>query len=121
MKKIMTLAGFPLAALALSAPAANASANSESRPARDVDAANSWNFTEAEVCLQELAVVPLDGARLDDTIDHCANGNVLDPRLTPHRRQTAPIADRVVHIAWSAGPTRRTIRTDTQKSAATSP
>ncbi|MGV9625753.1 hypothetical protein [Streptomyces sp. NPDC003487] len=77
MKKIITLAGLPLAALALSAPAAHA--DTDSNFGSGVNAANNWNFSAAAVCLQELAVVPVGSAPLDSAVNHCANGNVLDP------------------------------------------
>jgi hypothetical protein len=43
-----------------------------------VNAPNDWNFSAAAVCFQELAVVPVGGARTGNTVDHCANGNVLN-------------------------------------------
>ncbi|MEU3838747.1 hypothetical protein AB0E88_01705 [Streptomyces sp. NPDC028635] len=77
MKKIMTLAGLPLAALALSAPAAHA--DNDSNFGSGVNAANNWNFSAAAVCFQELAVVPVGGDGLGNTVNHCVNGNVLNP------------------------------------------
>ncbi|MFF9113826.1 MULTISPECIES: hypothetical protein [unclassified Streptomyces] len=77
MKKIITLAGLPLAALALSAPAAHADNGSDF--GSGVNAANNWDFSAASVCFQELAVVPVGGASLGNTVNHCVNGNVLDP------------------------------------------
>lgn len=72
----MTLTALPLAALALSAPAAYADTDSNFGPG--VNAANNWNFSAAAVCFQELAVVPIGGASLSDTVNHCVNGNVLN-------------------------------------------
>lgn len=43
-----------------------------------VNAANNWNFSAAAVCFQELAVVPVGGAWVGDTVNHCTNGNVLN-------------------------------------------
>ncbi|MFF9213287.1 MULTISPECIES: hypothetical protein [unclassified Streptomyces] len=62
MGKIITIAGLPLAALALSAPAAHADNDSDCGPG--LNAASNWNLDAASVCFQELAVVPVDGAPL---------------------------------------------------------
>ncbi|MEU6151429.1 hypothetical protein ABZ816_15665 [Actinosynnema sp. NPDC047251] len=43
-----------------------------------VDAAGNWAFSAADVCLQELAVVPAGGQWNGNHADHCANGNVID-------------------------------------------
>ncbi|MFF3417584.1 hypothetical protein ACFYW9_23205 [Streptomyces sp. NPDC002698] len=76
MKNIMMLAVLPVAALALAAPVAHA--DNDSNFGSGVNAANNWNFSAASVCLQELAVVPVGGASVGDTLNHCANGNVLN-------------------------------------------
>ncbi|WP_193242117.1 hypothetical protein [Streptomyces phaeolivaceus] len=79
MKKIMTLALLPAAALALASPAqADASADHDSNFGPGVNAANNWNFSAAAVCFQELAVVPVGGEWTGNTTNHCANGNVLN-------------------------------------------
>lgn len=76
VKKIMTLALLPAAALALAAPA---HADNDSNFGSGVNAANNWNFSAAAVCFQELAVVPVGGAWSANAVNHCANGNVLNP------------------------------------------
>ncbi|MBE1598782.1 hypothetical protein H4687_004911 [Streptomyces stelliscabiei] len=76
VKKIMTLALLPAAALALAAPA---HADNDSNFGSGVNAANNWNFSAAAVCFQELAVVPVGGAWSGNAVNHCANGNVLNP------------------------------------------
>ncbi|MFE1290872.1 hypothetical protein [Streptomyces sp. NPDC058751] len=76
MKKIMMLTALPLAALALSAPAAQADNDSNFGPG--VNAATNWTFSAASVCFQELAVVPVGGASLGNAVNHCVNGNVLN-------------------------------------------
>ncbi|WP_369189123.1 hypothetical protein [Streptomyces sp. R08] len=77
MKKIMMLAALPAAALAFAAPAAHADNDANFGPG--VNAANNWNFSAAAVCFQELAVVPVGSPWVGDTVNHCVNGNVLDP------------------------------------------
>ncbi|MGW9303014.1 hypothetical protein ACWHA3_19660 [Streptomyces cyaneofuscatus] len=75
MRKIMTCGLLAAAALAVTTPAV---ADHDSNFGSGVNAANNWNFTAADVCIQELAVVP---ALNDETGDHknnCANGNVID-------------------------------------------
>ncbi|MFF7472651.1 hypothetical protein [Streptomyces sp. NPDC008092] len=75
MKKIMMLAALPAAALALATPA---HADNDSNFGSGVNAANNWNFSAAAVCFQELAMVPVGGAWVGDTLNHCVNGNVLN-------------------------------------------
>ena len=43
-----------------------------------VNAANNWNFTAADVCIQELAVVPALSAWTGNHHNNCSNGNVID-------------------------------------------
>jgi len=74
MKKIITLTALTVAGLALSAPA---HADDDSNFGPGINAANNWNFSAASVCFQELAVVPVGGAWDGNTVNHCANGNVL--------------------------------------------
>ncbi|PWG14700.1 hypothetical protein DF268_05325 [Streptomyces sp. V2] len=74
MKKIVT-AVLPLAALVLAG--APAHADNDSNFGSGVNAANNWNFSAADVCFQELAVVPTGGAGVGDAVNHCANGNVI--------------------------------------------
>ncbi|MGP3683232.1 hypothetical protein ACTVZO_00695 [Streptomyces sp. IBSNAI002] len=75
MKKVITAAGLVLASVALTAPA---HADNDSNFGGGVSAANNWNFTAAEVCLQEVAVVPVMGEWVGDHADNCSNGNVID-------------------------------------------
>lgn len=75
MKKITATAALALAALALASPA---QADDGDNFGQGVSAANNWNFTAAAVCFQELAVVPVGGAWVGDTVNHCVNGNVLN-------------------------------------------
>lgn len=77
MKKIISVAGFALAAAAVATPA---HADNDSNFGPGVNAANNWNFSAASVCFQELAVVPVSGEVTDSTVNHCVNGNVLDPK-----------------------------------------
>lgn len=74
MKKIM-FAALPALAVSLAAPVAHADNDSGSG---GVNAANNWNFTEAAVCLQEVAVVPVLGDWAGDHVNSCSNGNVID-------------------------------------------
>ncbi|MBL1109349.1 hypothetical protein JK361_32990 [Streptomyces sp. 5-8] len=76
MKKITMLTALPLAALALSAPAAQA--DDDSNFGAGANAVTGWTFSAASVCFQELAVVPVGGATLGDAVNHCVNGNVLN-------------------------------------------
>ena len=64
------------AALAAASPAA---AGPGSNFGGGVDSADDWNFSAAEVCLQELAVVPVLGDYVSDHVNNCSNGNVTDP------------------------------------------
>ncbi|MFE0645159.1 hypothetical protein ACFW2Y_26640 [Streptomyces sp. NPDC058877] len=75
MKKIISIAALALTGLALASPA---HADDDANFGSGVNAANNWNFSAAAVCLQELAVVPVGGAWTGDTVNHCADGNVLD-------------------------------------------
>ncbi|MFJ9179191.1 hypothetical protein [Streptomyces sp. NPDC102360] len=77
MKKIITVAGLALAATGLAAPA---HADNDSNFGGGINAANNWNFSAAAVCFQELAVVPVGGSSVGNAVNHCANGNVLDPK-----------------------------------------
>ncbi|MEV7522392.1 hypothetical protein [Streptomyces sp. NPDC091371] len=76
MKKIISAAALTVAALALAAPA-HADDN-DSNFGGGVNAANNWNFTAADVCLQEVAVVPALGDWVGDHANNCSNGNVID-------------------------------------------
>ncbi|MFE2556737.1 hypothetical protein ACFXGT_11985 [Streptomyces sp. NPDC059352] len=75
MKKIISVAALALTSLALATPA---HADHDSNFGPGVNAANNWNFSAAAVCFQELAVVPVGGAWVGDTVNHCVNGNVLN-------------------------------------------
>jgi hypothetical protein len=74
--KRITLTVLSTAALALSAPMAHA--DNDSHFGSGVDAANNRNFTAADVCVQELAVVPDLSDRTGDHKVNCSNGNVID-------------------------------------------
>jgi hypothetical protein len=63
------------AALAAASPAA---ADNDSNFGGGVNAAQNWNFTAADVCLQEVAVVPVLGDWVGDHVNNCSNGNVID-------------------------------------------
>ncbi|MFI1713413.1 hypothetical protein [Streptomyces litmocidini] len=76
MKKIIATAALALTSLALATPA---HADDDSNFGPGINAANNWNFSAAAVCFQELAVVPVGGAWTSDTVNHCVNGNVIDP------------------------------------------
>ncbi|MEV0622653.1 hypothetical protein AB0I81_55700 [Nonomuraea sp. NPDC050404] len=43
-----------------------------------MNAANNWNFTAADVCIQELAVVSAASAWTGNHGNTCLNGNVID-------------------------------------------
>ncbi|MFF8727886.1 hypothetical protein ACF073_15540 [Streptomyces sp. NPDC015171] len=75
MRKIITTATLALAALALAAPA---HADDDRNFSSGVNAANNWNFTAADVCFQEMAVVPAVADYLSD-YNTCSNGNTTDP------------------------------------------
>ncbi|MEV5535000.1 hypothetical protein [Streptomyces prunicolor] len=75
MKKIMMLAALSAAAIAFAAPA---HADNDTNFGSGVNAANNWNFTAADVCLQELAVVPAMSDWTGNHKNNCSNGNVID-------------------------------------------
>ncbi|WP_030208283.1 hypothetical protein [Streptomyces sp. NRRL S-87] len=75
MKKILTVASLALAVTGLGAPA---HADNDSNFGGGVNAANNWNFTAADVCLQEVAVVPVLGDWAGNHANNCSNGNVID-------------------------------------------
>ncbi|MDX3507020.1 MULTISPECIES: hypothetical protein [Streptomyces] len=77
MRKIITCG--LLAAAALSGSAATpAFADNDSNFGSGVNAANNWNFTAADVCIQELAVVPAMSDWTGNHKNNCSNGNVID-------------------------------------------
>lgn len=82
------MAILPATALAFAAPAAHA--DNDSNFGSGANAANNCNFSAASVCFQELAVVPVGGPWVGNTVNHCVNGNVLDPSWppTPQHRVT---------------------------------
>ncbi|KAG0333105.1 hypothetical protein BG000_009465 [Podila horticola] len=43
-----------------------------------VNAVNNLNFSAADVCLQELATVPIGASYIGKNINACTNGNVAD-------------------------------------------
>ncbi|MEU3606241.1 hypothetical protein AB0E83_12415 [Streptomyces sp. NPDC035033] len=75
MRKIITCGLLAAAALAAATPAF---ADNDGHFGSGADAANDWNFTAADVCLQELAVVPALSDQTGSHTDNCGNGNVID-------------------------------------------
>jgi len=75
MRKIITCGLLATAALCSTTPAF---ADNDSNFGSGVNAANNWNFTAADVCIQELAVVPALSDWTGDHKNNCSNGNVLD-------------------------------------------
>lgn len=53
-------------------------ADHDSNVGNGANAASYWNFTAAEVCLQELAVVAALSDWTDDRKNNCSNRNVID-------------------------------------------
>ncbi|MFF2191401.1 hypothetical protein [Streptomyces sp. NPDC058157] len=77
MKKIIALTALTLAGVGLAVPA-HADTDTDSNFGSGVNAANNWNFTAADVCIQELAVVPALGDWTGNHRNNCSNGNVID-------------------------------------------
>ncbi|RST00362.1 hypothetical protein EF910_32010 [Streptomyces sp. WAC07149] len=75
MKKIIAITALTLAGVGLAAPAY---ADNDSNFGGGINAANNWNFTAGEVCLQEIAVVPVMGDWVGNHANNCSNGNVID-------------------------------------------
>ncbi|MCX5442412.1 MULTISPECIES: hypothetical protein [unclassified Streptomyces] len=75
MKKIITVAAMALAGTAMAVPA---HADNDANFGSGVNAANNWNFTAADVCMQELAVVPALSDWTGNHKNNCSNGNVID-------------------------------------------
>lgn len=73
-KKTLAATALALSALALAAPA---QADDDTNFGGGVNASGNWNFSAADVCLQELAVVPVGAPSAGDTTSTCTNGNVL--------------------------------------------
>ncbi|MGV9785556.1 hypothetical protein [Streptomyces sp. NPDC003435] len=76
MRKIIMCGLLAAAALSGATPAF---ADNDGDFGSGVNAANNWNFTAADVCIQELAVVPALSDWTGDHKNNCANGNVIDP------------------------------------------
>ncbi|MEU1861804.1 hypothetical protein [Streptomyces gardneri] len=76
MKKIVSVAALVVASVAFAAPAAHA--DNDTNFGSGVNAANNWNFTAADVCIQELAVVPALSDWTGNHKNNCSNGNVID-------------------------------------------
>lgn len=77
------LVGIGLSALATAPamaaePGGNAGSANDSNFGDGSNAATNWNFTAADVCLQEVAVVPVLGDWVGDHVNNCSNGNVID-------------------------------------------
>ncbi|MFF3775803.1 hypothetical protein [Streptomyces sp. NPDC002232] len=75
MRKIITC-GLLAAVTVLAAPPAFA--DNDGNFGSGVNAANNWNFTAADVCIQELAVVPALSDWTGNHKNNCSNGNVID-------------------------------------------
>ncbi|WP_328946864.1 hypothetical protein OG259_40715 [Streptomyces sp. NBC_00250] len=75
MKKIIAITALAFTGLALASPA---HADNDSNFGSGVNAANNWNFTAADVCIQELAVVPALSDWTGNHKNNCSNGNVID-------------------------------------------
>ncbi|WP_225101075.1 hypothetical protein [Streptomyces sp. CoH27] len=75
MKKIISIAAVALAPIGLATPAF---ADDDSNFGSGVNAANNWNFTAADVCVQELAVVPVLADWTGSHKNNCSNGDVID-------------------------------------------
>ncbi|WP_030762515.1 hypothetical protein [Streptomyces griseus] len=75
MRKIITCGLLAAAALSAATPAF---ADDDGHFGSGVDAANNWNFTAADVCVQELAVVPALSDWTGDHKNNCDNGDVID-------------------------------------------
>ncbi|WP_031003621.1 hypothetical protein [Streptomyces sp. NRRL F-5727] len=75
MRKIITCGLMAAAALTAATPAF---ADHDGGFGSGVDAANHWNSTAADVCVQELAVVPALSDWTGDHKNNCSHGNVVD-------------------------------------------
>ncbi|PVC82166.1 hypothetical protein DBP19_33690 [Streptomyces sp. CS090A] len=75
MRKIITCGLLATAALCSATPAL---ADNDSNFGSGVNAANNWNFTAADVCIQELAVVPALNDWSGNHENNCSNGNDVD-------------------------------------------
>ncbi|MFF3153223.1 hypothetical protein [Streptomyces sp. NPDC057910] len=75
MRKIIT---YGLLAATAALTATPALADNDNNFGSGVNAANNWNFTAADVCIQELAVVPALSDWTGNHKNNCSNGNVLD-------------------------------------------
>ncbi|WP_432008080.1 hypothetical protein [Streptomyces parvus] len=75
MRKIITCGLLAAAALSTATPAF---ADNDSNFGSGVNAANNGNFTAADVCIQELAVVPALSDWTGNHKNNCSNGNVID-------------------------------------------
>ncbi|MCL7430400.1 hypothetical protein [Streptomyces sp. YS415] len=75
MRKIITCGLLAAAALSAATPAF---ADNDSNFGSGANATNNWNFSAAEVCLQELAVVPALSDWTSNHKNNCSTGNVID-------------------------------------------
>ncbi|MEU9951342.1 MULTISPECIES: hypothetical protein [Streptomyces] len=82
MRKIITCGLLATAALCSATPAF---ADNDSNFSSGVNAANNANFTAADVCIQELAVVPALSDWTGNHKNNCSDGNVID-----HSGSTTP-------------------------------
>ncbi|WP_432061694.1 hypothetical protein [Streptomyces sp. S1] len=75
MRKIITCGLLAAAALSAATPAF---ADDDSNFGGAVGSAANWTFTAADVCIQELAVVPALSDWTGIPHNNCSNGNVID-------------------------------------------
>ncbi|MEV0602286.1 hypothetical protein AB0I82_23700 [Streptomyces sp. NPDC050315] len=75
MKKIISVVAVALVAVGTATPAF---AENDSNFGSGVNAANNWNFTAENVCMQEVAVVPAFSDWSGNHRNNCSNGNVID-------------------------------------------
>ncbi|MFJ4439638.1 hypothetical protein [Streptomyces sp. NPDC088923] len=77
MRKILTCGLLAAAAFSAAAPAP-AFADNGDNFGGDVSATKDWNFSAADVCIQELAVVPALSDWFGNHKNNCSNGNAVD-------------------------------------------
>ncbi|MBA9043531.1 MULTISPECIES: hypothetical protein [Streptomyces] len=75
MRTIITCGLLAAAALSATTPAF---ADNDSNFGGGLNAADNWNFTASDVCIQELAVVPALSDLTGNHKNNCSNGNVID-------------------------------------------
>jgi hypothetical protein len=75
MKTTLTLTALTLTALGMATPAF---AGNDSPFADGADAAHHRSLSASDVCLQEIAAVPLLGVVVGEPSDTCPDGNAVD-------------------------------------------